>query len=46
MKGTGGKVYAQQCDVSDESSVRAVFKWIEVNLGGVDVLVNNAGIFR
>lgn len=46
MKDAAGKVYARQCDVSDENSVRSAFKWIESNVSGVDILVNNAGIFR
>ncbi|KAM7349695.1 uncharacterized protein ACRADG_008542 [Cochliomyia hominivorax] len=35
-----------KCDVSNEKSVKEAFKWIEENVGGIDVLVNNAGIFR
>jgi NAD(P)-dependent dehydrogenase (short-subunit alcohol dehydrogenase family) len=32
------------CDVSDESSVRRLFDDVFARLGGLDVLVNNAGI--
>lgn len=46
MKDAAGKVYAQSCDVSVESDVRAAFRWVESTLGGVDILVNSAGIFR
>jgi 3-oxoacyl-[acyl-carrier protein] reductase len=35
-----------QCDVSDETSVDALFKAIEAELGTPSVLVNNAGITR
>ncbi|XP_034118462.1 farnesol dehydrogenase-like [Drosophila albomicans] len=35
-----------KCDVSDEKQVKATFVTIEKELGGVDVLVNNAGIGR
>lgn len=33
-----------QCDVSDEAQVAAMFKDVQSSLGGLDVLVNNAGI--
>lgn len=32
-----------QCDVSDVSSVNAVFDAVQGNLGNVDILINNAG---
>jgi NAD(P)-dependent dehydrogenase (short-subunit alcohol dehydrogenase family) len=35
-----------QTDVTDESSVDALFETIEAHAGGVDVLVNAAGILR
>lgn len=44
MKGTKGKFYACECDVSDERNVINVFEWIKKNVGVVQVLVNNAGI--
>lgn len=34
-----------RCDVSVEADVRAMIKFAETEFGGVDVLVNNAGIF-
>jgi len=39
-----GKLHAFKCDLQQEEDVRAAFKWIEETLGGIDVLVNNAGI--
>lgn len=35
---------ARKCDVSSEEDIKNTFKWIEENYGGVDVLINNAGI--
>jgi 3-oxoacyl-[acyl-carrier protein] reductase len=40
----GGKAVAAKGDVSDAQAVRAMFDKIDSTLGGVDVLVNNAGI--
>lgn len=39
-------LYALKCDVSLRDSVNKCFDWIEQNLGGVDVLINNAAIFK
>ncbi|EZA60100.1 Dehydrogenase/reductase SDR family member, partial [Ooceraea biroi] len=37
-------IYPLQCDVQKEEDILRVFKWANENLGGVDVLVNNAGV--
>ncbi|WP_211441290.1 SDR family oxidoreductase [Collimonas humicola] len=42
--GQGGQALAVQADVSDPAAVRAMFDAAEHAFGGVDVLVNNAGI--
>lgn len=38
-----GKLYAVQCDVTKEPDVKEAFKWVKSNLGGADILINNAG---
>jgi 3-oxoacyl-[acyl-carrier protein] reductase len=42
--GSAAKGYA--CDVSDSAQVEETFARIEAEFGGIDVLVNNAGIAR
>ncbi|XP_049798352.1 dehydrogenase/reductase SDR family member 11-like [Schistocerca nitens] len=46
LKDAPGRLYPLQCDVSCEENVLRAFKWIKENLGGVDVLINSAGICR
>lgn len=41
-----GKLYAVKCDVSKDDDIVKAFGWIVFELGGIDVLVNNAGIVR
>ena len=40
----GGKVVAVKCDVRNEEEVVAMFEKAVKELGGVDVLVSNAGL--
>jgi 3-oxoacyl-[acyl-carrier protein] reductase len=40
----GGRAHAVQADVGDAAAVRRLFEAAEAAFGGVDVLVNNAGI--
>lgn len=42
----GGRAVAAQADVSDPAAVARLFDNAEAAFGGVDVLVNNAGIMR
>jgi NADP+-dependent farnesol dehydrogenase len=37
-------LYPVKCDISNESEVLAAFKWVKDNLGGVDILINNAAV--
>ena len=42
----GGRALAARADVSDARAVRGMFDAAEAAFGGVDVLVNNAGIMK
>ena len=42
----GGRALSAQADVSDAAAVRRLFDKAETAFGGVDVLVNNAGIIQ
>lgn len=39
-----GKLYALKCDITQEEEVLKTFKWIEENIGTVQILINNAAI--
>jgi len=45
-KRIGGEILPFACDVADEAQVNDVFGRIAKELGGIDVVVNNAGITR
>jgi 3-oxoacyl-[acyl-carrier protein] reductase len=40
----GGKCIALPCDVSDEQAVDAAVAYVADSLGGIDILINNAGL--
>jgi 3-oxoacyl-[acyl-carrier protein] reductase len=46
IEAEGGRAIAARADVSDPSAVRGMFDAAEKAFGGVDVLVNNAGIMK
>jgi len=46
IEAAGGRARAAKADVSDPAAVRALFDSAETAFGGVDVLMNNAGIMR
>jgi 3-oxoacyl-[acyl-carrier protein] reductase len=46
LKQAGGNALAVQADVSDSAAVKRLFDAAEEAAGGIDVLVNNAGIMR
>lgn len=44
--GAEGQLNAVECDITSESSVKQAYTWIEKTYGGIDLLVNNAGVVR
>ena len=46
ISGAGGRASSAQADVSDPAAVAGLFDKVEAQFGGVDVLVNNAGILK
>ncbi len=46
IEGSGGRALTAKADVSDAKAVRGMFDAAEAAFGGVDVLVNNAGIMK
>ncbi len=46
IEGEGGRALAAKADVSDAEAVRGMFDAAEAAFGGVDVLINNAGIMK
>jgi NADP+-dependent farnesol dehydrogenase len=45
-EGSNKEIYAIVCDVTKDEPTEAAFDWIESNLGGCDILINNAGMLR
>lgn len=41
-----GILYAIKCDLTQEPDIKNAFNWIEQQLGGTDILINNAGIIK
>jgi 3-oxoacyl-[acyl-carrier protein] reductase len=46
IEAKGGKALTAQADVSDAAAVRRMFDSAEAAFGGIDVLVNNAGVLK
>ena len=42
----GGEVVALVCDVTDQGQVEAMVRTVRERFGGVDVLINNAGVIQ
>ena len=41
---TGAKIAGRQADVSERDSVAQLFEWLDGEFGGLDILMNNAGL--
>ncbi|XP_023719731.1 farnesol dehydrogenase isoform X1 [Cryptotermes secundus] len=41
-----GKLHPLKCDITKENDIISSFAWVKENLGGVDILINNAGVFN
>jgi 3-oxoacyl-[acyl-carrier protein] reductase len=46
VRDAGGRAWAGQCDVADQTSITGFFEQAAAALGPTDILVNNAGIVR
>jgi NAD(P)-dependent dehydrogenase (short-subunit alcohol dehydrogenase family) len=46
IEALGSKAQAFKADVTKDEEVVGLFKWVDETFGGVDVLVNNAGILE
>jgi 3-oxoacyl-[acyl-carrier protein] reductase len=46
IEGKGGRALTAKADVSDPNAARGMFDAAEAAFGGVDVLVNNAGVMK
>lgn len=46
IEAAGGRAVAHQADIADPAAVAAMFDAAEAAFGGVDVLVNNAGVME
>lgn len=46
LAGASGQLHAFECDVANYESVKSAFSWIDKTFGGVNILVNNAGVYK
>src|SRR5690554_6107708 len=46
IRALGGNISAFICDVSDKEAVETMVREVTTELGGIDILINNAGIIQ
>ncbi|KAJ4445485.1 hypothetical protein ANN_07293 [Periplaneta americana] len=46
LKSEPGKLYPIKCDITKDQELKDTFSWVKDTLGGVDLLINNAGTNR
>ncbi len=44
LRALGATAHSLRCDVTKEADLEAAAKWLEESWGGVDIVVNNAGV--
>ena len=44
LRGLGASAHALRCDVTKEADLEAAAEWLQKNWGGVDIVINNAGV--
>jgi hypothetical protein len=44
LRSAPGQLYPVKADLTRQNEVCSVFRWVKSNLGGVDVLINSAGV--
>ena len=44
LRGLGSTAHALRCDVTKEADLEAAAEWLQKNWGGVDIVINNAGV--
>jgi short-subunit dehydrogenase len=46
VRGSGGRIFTYQCDVTDKSRLKEVIAEINKTMGGIDIAILNSGIGR
>lgn len=44
LQSLGAPAHYLHCDVTQESALQAAAQWLQTNWGGVDIVINNAGV--